>query len=137
MPWVRTTRRLSGATRQPEELTQPFTGTFTGWFEELFSNRTFFVDPVRDLSSTLVQSGSSVTGSMSMTFLGTVPLTGRVDGDTAVITGEVERNGVTVRVVEFSVRSELGRLNGTYRLEYANARPLFRLARVVRTGPPQ
>lgn len=133
---VRSTQRLSGATRQPEALAPPFTGTFTGWFEEVFTGHTFFTDPVRDLSFSLVQNGASVAGSMTMTFLGTIPLTGHVDGDTAVLTGEIERNGVTVRVVEFTVRSELGRLNGTYRLVYPTAQPLFRLARVVLTGPP-
>lgn len=133
---VRSTQKLSGGTRHPEPLVAPFTGTFTGWFEEIFSGRTFFTDPVRDLSFSLVQNGSSVTGTMTMTFMGTIPLTGRVDGDTAVITGEVDHYGVMVRVVEFTARSELGRLNGTYRLEFPNARPQFRLARVLLTGPP-
>lgn len=132
------TATLSSGRLEPEQLVEPFTGRWTGWFEEVFANRPYFIDPVRELSLSLVQHGQTVAGSMNMTFIGTIPLAGRVVGDTVELTGEVIRNGVSVRVVDFTARrGAVPRLDGAYHLELPGARPEFRLLRIALAGPPQ
>jgi len=129
---------FSHGRRLPEAVVEPYTGTWTGWFQEVYVNRPYFIDPLRELSLSLVQEGASVSGTMTMTFMGDIPVAGRVSGDGVTLTGEVMRNGLLARLVDFTIRRDVvGRLTGSYRLELPNAQPEFRLVRVVLGGSPR
>lgn len=136
---MRITATLFDGLQQPEAVViEPFSGTWGGWFEYVVTIPPFLLDPVRELSLSLNQRGSTVTGTMNMTSVGVIPVSGYVAGDTLILTGEVARNGTTIRLVEFTAqRSAVGRLTGSYRLEYPTGRPEFLLARMTQTGPPQ
>lgn len=134
-PLIRTAT-LFGGVRQPEELHEPFSGRWTGYFRDQASGWSFFIDPVRELSLTLVQQGSGVTGILDMTFVRDITVAGEVRGEAAVLAGEyTTASGARIRVSDFRIeRGALGQLTGSYTLIHPQASPRFDLVRVVRTG---
>ena len=130
------TATLSGGIRQPEGLLEPFTGRWTGYFQEQYTGWPFFIDPAREFTLTLTQRGEALLGTMDMTFVHDIPVTGRASDQQADLEGEfVTAVGTRVRVSDFHVsRDTLGQLAGSYTLRYPQASPHFVMMRVTRTG---
>lgn len=130
------TATLFGGVRRPAGLHEAFAGRWTGYFREQLSGWPFFLDPVRELSLTLTQQGSALSGTLDMTFVHDISVTGEAHGNEALLTGGfMTAIGFRVHLSDFRIeRGPLGQLTGSYTLVHPQAAPRFDLVRVVRTG---